>query len=120
MTKKYIYTTKTGRPRIYESPDDMAEMIDKYFEEEKIPTKTGLAMYLGFVDKVSLKDYGKRDEFSTLIKDALNRLELWWEQKLAGTCVTGSIFWLKNNAGYTDRQDINHSGSVELKSPEIG
>jgi hypothetical protein len=102
-----------GRPRKYKSPDEMKIAIDKYFKQTDItPTKCGMALFLGFGDKQSLIDYEKRKEYSALLKNALTRLEKYWEERLKANNVTGAIFWLKNNAGYSDRQQIEHNGAI--------
>lgn len=103
----------TGRPRLYETPEEMEPAIEAYFTEcdegDRPYTVPGLARALGFADKQSLIDYAGRAEFSFTIKAAKARIE---EQR-AEALVTrqsghvGLIFDLKNNFGWKDQQDID-------------
>lgn len=105
-----------GRPRKYKSVRAMTMAINKYFTDDVIPTKAGLTLHLGFVNKTSLHDYRNNfPEFTPLIDKTFMLLEKWWEERLAGSACTGATFWLKNNAGYTDKQDIT---SREGEQPE--
>ncbi|MHC4270659.1 MAG: terminase small subunit [Planctomycetota bacterium] len=113
-----------GRPKKYKTTEELRLKIEDYFcgieNNKETPTKSGLTYHLGFVSKTALNEYlGYGEGYSYLIKEAFIKIEIWWEKKLAGNCVTGSIFWLKNNAGYTDKQDIKHSGEVQLTAPTI-
>jgi len=100
-----------ARPRKYNTTEELEEAISAYFEKNKqdnlIPTVSGLALELGFCSRQSLHDYEKDERFSYLIKKARLSIELYWENRLAGNVPTGAIFWLKNHAGYTDKQEIS-------------
>ncbi len=108
-----------GRPRMYKSVRSMKVAIGKYFQkvdEGEVPTKAGLTLHLGFVNKASLWDYSNNfPEFTSLIQHTFTLLEAWWEQRLAGNQCSGVTFWLKNNAGYTDKQVIT-TEPAEVKS----
>lgn len=107
---------KGGRPRKYKSVRQLTMAINRYFTDDVIPTKAGLTLHLGFCDKVSLLNYrDNHPEFTTLIKKTFTRIEQFWEQRLIGTASTGSIFWLKNNAGYTDK--VEHIEKTEPIKP---
>lgn len=84
-------------------------------------TITGLARALKTSRDVLL-DYesGKYDDrddtdadgerFSNAIKDAKLRVQQNAEELLmSGMPATGPIFWLKNNAGWRDRQEVDHT-----------
>ena len=64
----------------------------------------GLAYHLG-VDRKTILNYEKESEFFQTVKKARQRLEDSVERRLFAANATGAIFWLKNNAGYTDRQE---------------
>lgn len=102
-----------ARPRVYETPEDMDGEISAYFNQcdaEKRPyTIAGLAYYLGFVDRHSIPEYEKRDEFSSTIKRARSRIEMQRSERLVSGDgnVTGMIFDLKNNFGWKDKQDVD-------------
>jgi hypothetical protein len=121
--EKPKYHCKVGRPRMYETPEEMQIEIDKYFEqidEANPPTLTGLALFLGYMDRHSLYEGEKRPEFSNTIKRARARLNAFAEQQLmARDKPTGAIFWLKNS-GWSDKREVEHSGSIDIKnlSPE--
>lgn len=125
-----------GRPRIYESVEELEQAIDDYFypmvttsvetkvgtitsqpvkSEERIkkPTVTGLALALGFADKTTLYEYRDRTEFSYPVKRALSMIEQYHEEGLSENNVAGRIFALKN-MGWKDKIETEHSGAVDL------
>jgi hypothetical protein len=75
---------------------------------------TGLALFLGFESKQSLYDYRDKEggQFTYPIKRALTKIEYELEKRLENNSVAGVIFGLKN-MGWSDKTDINHSGSIE-------
>jgi hypothetical protein len=130
-----------ARPPKYETPEEMERIIDLYFlacksnqtedtsplgelsDEEMelinsfgnpvVPTVSGLAFALG-MSRQALLDYQKKDEFLDTVKRAKQRIELEVEQRLFGNSVTGVIFNLKNNFGWKDKMETEHSGNVGL------
>lgn len=126
-----------GRPPVFESPEEMQEMISAYFNGgmryrkivtgsgdnrrvEWIPvvTITGLCLYLGFDSRQSFYDYEKKPEFSYTIKKARMFIESEYEEILATTGNAGAIFALKN-FGWKDRSEIEMSGDFELTRTKI-
>ena len=107
---------KTGRPPKYETPQEMQEAIDAYFDglDGEMPTITGLALALGFDSRAGLLYYqDEKREFLATIKKAKARVEVAMERELInrnGT-VTGLIFNLKNNFGWKDAQELTHTGA---------
>ena len=104
-----------GRPAKYKTAAEMQKAIDAYFdscvEDQKHPTITGLAMGIGFVNRQSLLDYAnKGEEFSDTVKKAKAKVEDHLEQSLYGGQVAGVIFNLKNNFGWKDKQEHEHTG----------
>lgn len=105
-------TNEAGRPPKFNNPEELIDLAEKYFAEceakEKPLTMVGLALALGFVSRQSIYDYEKNERFSYAIKKVRSFVESQWETRLAQGNCTGSIFWLKNHAGYEDRrqQDI--------------
>ncbi len=101
-----------GRPRKYESPDQMQAGIDKYFDEAEKITICGLALALGFVSRNSLLDYEDySEEFFRTIKRAKARVEQYYEEHLVANNAAGSIFALKN-FGWQDKvgHDLTSDG----------
>ncbi len=102
---------REGRPPKYETPQEMQEAIDVYFDElgDELPTITGLALALGFDGRHGLLYYqDEKPDFLTTIKRAKARVEEAMERELINRngSVTGLIFNLKNNFAWKDAQDI--------------
>lgn len=95
-----------GRPKVYETPELMAQAIDLYLAtceaEKKAPTVTRMALALGFESRQSFYDYEEKPEFSYIIKTARLYVEAGYEDGLRENNCTGSIFALKN-MGWKDK-----------------
>ena len=102
----------TGRPPIFATPEEFAEVAERYFADreakEKPFTVNGLALALGMTRETLLR-YGEKDGFSDAVKAVRARLEDHWESRLAGPNAAGTIFWLKNQ-GWTDKTETELSG----------
>jgi hypothetical protein len=101
-----------GRPPKFKTPEDMQQAIDEYFaqcDDKNPPLISGLAYHLDMTTE-SLRYYQKQDEFSAVVKKAKQRIEISFEKNMYGGQCTGSIFWLKNNAGYKDKTEQELSG----------
>lgn len=101
-----------GRPRKYSDPKEMQKAIDEYLKKAIGPNKAGLAHFLGFSSKDALNAYAEYKEFSDLVKSTFLYIEQFWTERLLKPACTGAIFWLKNNAGYSDRRDYNIQGEI--------
>lgn len=115
------------RPTVYERPksnrkyNDVKTLqlkIDSYFalikESREVPTVTGLALHLGFADRRSLFEYGQTAKYGPTVKKARAIIENAIEQRLlTGKPPIGLIFWLKNNAGWNDKQDLDITSNGE-------
>lgn len=132
---------KGGRPPYYTTKEEMQVLIDKYFEESKgkmlldaednpvlnkgypifidaYPlTITGLALALGFTSRQSLLNYQDKPEFVDTLTRAKLKIEEYANQRLYDRDgVQGAKFTLINNyTGYADKQDIEHSGGLDIK-----
>lgn len=123
---------KVGRPRRFEAPEELENKIQEYFdwakENNKHITITGLAWYLD-IDRHTLLNYENsletewlkelddkvKVEFITTIKRAKKRIEMEYEEGLYNkNSVVGTIFTLKNNYGWVDKQEITHENK-EIK-----
>lgn len=120
-----------GRPRAYETPEELQIAADGYFEHikgakvkevdstgtiterwERAPepaTITGLALFLGFESRQSVYDYAKDGAYSYIVKNAQLRVECEYEKRLTGQYPTGSIFALKN-MGWKDKHETELTG----------
>jgi hypothetical protein len=130
-----------GRPPKYKTPEEMQRIIDLYFLackvrmtgntdlledlpeddllivndiEGSMPTVSGLSYTLGLT-RQGLIEYNGKHEFSDTVKDAKQRIEMFLEERLYHTGCTGTIFNLKNNYGWKDKQDIEMSGELNHK-----
>jgi hypothetical protein len=102
-----------GRPPIWDDPEAFGKAVDDYFKDNKTPTWSGLALYLGFESRQSLQDYKKKDGFSYPITKALMMIENEYEKKLFSQNVAGAIFALKN-FGWKDKQEVEQSGGTSI------
>ncbi len=115
-----------GRPPLYETVEEMQTIIDEYMVSVTYqhpdtgqmicrPTMSGMAIALD-MDRRSLLNYSKKDEFFPTIKKARAKVENALEQHLYGNSVTGAIFNLKNNFDWRDKSEIDQNLSGELKT----
>lgn len=107
---------KGGRPKKYTEVEIMQQKIDKYFEgcnkNNEPYTVTGLCLALD-ICRDTLAEYAKKEEFSDTIKKAKLKVENYLERHLiTDSSTTGIIFNLKNNFGWTDKQQLEHSGNI--------
>ena len=104
-----------GRPPFYDTPEQMQEAIEAYFDglgEGDNPTITGMVYSLGFDNRAALDYYlSEKPEFSYTIKRAKMRVERFLEETLLRQgSIAGVIFNLKNNFGWKDEQKFEHTG----------
>lgn len=111
-----------GRPPKYNTPQEMQEAIDLYFQDNEIPTVTGLALALGFDTRHALLYYEhEKPEFVTTIKKAKTRVEDAIEHRLlSGQAAAGCIFNLKNNFGWKDAQEYTHVTEQDGERKPLG
>lgn len=111
-----------GRPRIYQSPEEMSEAIEEYFRVDPEPTVTGLALHLGFASRVSLLSYqGYSEEFFNIIKRGLSRVENRYERAcLNGKGTGGGPIFLLKNMGWRDERTENVNGEMIIEVRQFG
>ena len=107
---------KGGRPKKYTELEKMQQKINKYFEDcnknNEPYTVTGLCLALD-ICRDTLLEYSKDEKFSDTIKKAKLKVENYLERHLiTDSSTTGIIFNLKNNFGWTDKQQLEHSGNI--------
>lgn len=133
--------TQRGRPALYDTPEQMQVKIDEYFDtcrptpliddkgkpiydlagnpilEQNPPTLSGLALFLGFCDRVSMYDYERKNEgFSYTIKKARSRIENGAEKDLFRKAKpTGAIFWLKCMGKWKDEDSEKDNAPMLLE-----
>lgn len=108
---------ETGRPKLYNSKEEMQKIIDSYFslcdQLERPYTMSGLANALN-MSRQSLINYSKDEEFFDTIKKARAKVEQQLEENaLMGKAnSTFTIFNLKNNYGWRDSVEINNQNEL--------
>lgn len=116
-----------GRPKIWNSKEELQEQIDKYIEscynaegEQTRPfTLSGLAYWIG-IDRRTLLNYKYDDEFFPTLKRYKDLCENYAEEQLfLGKNVAGVIFAMKNNYEWQDKQVSEHQGGISLFASEI-
>ena len=99
---------KVGRPKIFKSVEEVEEKINAYFkyceDKDKPYTMSGLAYYLD-VDRKTLLNYSKDEDFFHTIKKARDRVQMQLEENalLNKGNPTFTIFNLKNNFDWKDK-----------------
>lgn len=128
-----------GRPKKYNSSEEMQKDIDKYFEDckgeivkdkdgnpvlnkwgeviridAKPPTVTGLALALGFNSRTSLLNYQDTDEFVNTVTRAKARCEAYAESRLFDKDgANGARFSLSNNfKDWHEKQQLEIDGNM--------
>jgi hypothetical protein len=134
---KKIKKNPGGRPPMYTSPDQIKDLIDRYFEDckgtpltdkegnpvltkwgqpvmihSKPPTITGLALALGFNSRQSLLNYQDKPEFMDTITQAKARVEEYAESRLFDKDgANGAKFSLANNfKGWNEKNQTELTG----------
>lgn len=127
-----------GRPIKWNTPKELQDSIDKYYEwtkqEHMHITVTGLAWWLettrqtlinyelcdknGWLKRCSEED---KQGFIDTIKKAKQLIEMKYEESLYDNkSTTGAIFTLKNNYNWCDKQEIvNTTTDTKLSEDEV-
>lgn len=121
-----------GRPLLFKDKKSLQLAIDDYFNScfEKVEiedrsgnikiknvqikpfTIAGLAYALG-TNRQTLLNYEKKEQFFDTIKKAKCRVEANVEESLFQGKPVGAIFNLKNNFGWKDKNEIDHTSNGE-------
>jgi len=104
-----------GRPRKYETPEKLESRCLDYFEycvtDKQVITITGLCLYLG-IHRDTLNAWRKEDnEFSDIVKRAIDCVLIAYETKLDTFTFGGAIFALKN----IDKENWKDKTESEVK-----
>jgi len=117
---------RKGRPPKYSSVEKFKKKIEEYFdsitddegEYKKPPTVSGLARFLGFVDRRSMYHYRDKDAFYAPVKRAIGRIEEYHEEKIGyGERCSGNIFALKN-FGWRDKFEHETNTNMNISWEE--
>lgn len=124
-----------GRPLKFKSVKELEDKIVEYFdtcdntvvkkilnknqeiiaEVTKPYTITGLAEWLG-TSRQTLINYENKETFFDTIKDAKAKIEADYEERalLGDNNPVVSIFTLKNNFNWRDKNEVEHSGNINI------
>jgi hypothetical protein len=110
----------SGRPRLWMDPEAFAAKVDEYFEIATVPSIVGISLHLGFCDKDSFSQYANYGfEFSRSVQKARLLIEKDRIERLNDKArfSPGTIFDLKNNYGWVDKQEVtmtvNHEDRLD-------
>lgn len=115
---------KMGRPLKFQSVEELEEQIMKYYErcelKEKPLTMSGLACWLG-IDRSTLVNYSYKDDFFHTINLARALVQADMEERALGgkSNATMSIFSLKNNFGWVDKQEVTATNNNTNKNIDM-
>ena len=100
-----------GRPKKWDTPEQLQKDVDRYFdyckEESKPETIAGLAYYTN-VDRHTIYNYDKKDEYFHIIKRARERILMGLEETSISKGNAGTIFVMKQY-GYKDRHEVENN-----------
>jgi hypothetical protein len=106
--------SNAGRPPLFKNKEELELKLDAYkqylLESEKPPTIAGLAYYTG-IDRQTIYNYSEKDEFFDTLKEFRQFIMMNYEE-LAIEKGNGGIVFLLKNYGYTDKQEVEHSGEL--------
>ena len=111
-----------GRPRKYESAEELEAKINEYFDgrEYNEITITGLCLFLG-INKDTFYEYAKVPEYKYIIDVARLKVENSYEIALRKDGGTENIFALKN-FGWKDKQELDTADSglnINIKATSL-
>jgi hypothetical protein len=103
----YIKTHKDG---------SQTEEVIKKITDQKPYTMSGLALALD-MDRKTLLNYSKKDEFFPTVKKARDKVEAYVESLMlkSNGVVAGVIFNAKNNFDWKDKQETDVNLNTEVK-----
>lgn len=100
-----------GRPMKFPNSKKLEDTIKSYFKHcdktGKPYTIAGLAVWLD-VDRHTIYNYEKKEEFFHIIKKARDVILASWEERVISEGKPGQIFLMKNY-GYTDKQEVQNT-----------
>jgi hypothetical protein len=105
-----------GRPPKFKKLNVFSRRVNEYFKTAQEPfTIAGLCLFLG-LSYEGLREYEAKEEFSATVKEAKLKIEDHINKKgLTGAYNSNMVqFNLKNNFGWKDKQEIEHSGDYQI------
>ena len=116
-----------GRPPHYETPEQLLEKCQEYFEIVTTttgickPSISGLTFHVGFKSRASWDDYEQRSEaFSYMVKRVKMFVESCYEQHLHGFNWAGPAFALRNINSSDWKDEVTQNQIVTNVSANFG
>ena len=109
-----------ARPLKFKTVAKLNRIAERYFQEcdqnNRPYTMSGLAAALD-ISRQNLSNYARKEKFSEAISVLKQRIEAQMEERMltGQNASTPSIFSLKNNFKWHDKQEVEHSGQVDVK-----
>lgn len=136
-----------GQPLKFKTPEDLQKKVDEYFAhcDNRVKevynkelgdhilvsnpepyTMSGLGVWLD-VDRQTILNYAAKDQYFDTIKKARAKVEADVERRMSDkeTFTPGLIFNAKNNFGWVDKAEVDHTskgermGVIELPSRNV-
>jgi len=113
---------KGGRPLKFKTPEELQKCIDQYFaecdEKGKPYTVCGMAYALN-CSRQTLLNYSEKGAFLDTVTRAKLKIQAYAEEHLFIVKNSNGVqFSLKNNFGWRDKQELEHTGAVHLHFDE--
>lgn len=118
MDSNENHKNPVGRPLKFPDLEALEARIQAYFTSckdlDEIPTISGLAVHLD-TSRETLMNYEKRGEYFDTIKKAKDMVVALQEQLAMKGKINPTvwIFSAKNNLGYADKQELDHTSKGE-------
>lgn len=114
--------SNAGRPRSIQSVEELNKRINnykKYLEDTgNPPTIAGLAYYTK-LDRQTIYNYMKRDEYFDTIKEFRDWILMTYEERAMTNSQASGVIFLLKNYGYSDKQEIEHINPIEMHNYDM-
>lgn len=118
MAKKKSVFTKIGRPRKYDTAEELEVKIAEYFdykdETGRPPSLSGLALFLGFCDRVSLYNYERESAFSHTIKRARATISAYVEEEAMMKDRPAGAIWMMKCMGWKEQSEETGEPPIKI------
>jgi len=119
-------------PPLKYTAEELKEKVKEYFDmkEKERQDKDSDLVYMSISDICSFlnitsrtwRNYREKDDYFPPIKRAEEIIKNEWMKNLfyPGRNATGAIFYAKNTWGWSDKQEVEHTGQIEHShSPKL-
>ena len=112
-------------PALKYTSEELKNKVEEYFtmKEKERKDKDSDLVYMSISDICSYleitsqtwRNYKKKDDYFGTIKRAEEKIKNEWMKNLfyPGRNATGAIFYAKNTWGWSDRQEVEHTGQID-------